>query len=308
MTISRLAAAGAIVLNVPMIFAASILPVGAVVAQRRAACRDRRRPRRGHRMGDLDAAGTGARRCNAGRLSRRRAHRRLVTPPHTRARPPSSTSQRARRPHPPDARASSCRDDGCAAACQTRLGPPPTLSGCAGSVRPRRMMSPSRSDYEAHNSGGPIPFLPELPWIDPHLLLVPGIGRRRRRLAAFSGARSRLRQQLSHPSAPLPRRLRASRIRFGIRLLRAISRNSTAFRFGRRCPALRPREIARFERSRELAAHASGTYPQLCDRLGISRGRRAIICNRGNGQTEPERAARRSFRAGKSPPDGRSGP
>ena len=30
MTISRLAAAGAIVLNVPMIFAASILPVGAV--------------------------------------------------------------------------------------------------------------------------------------------------------------------------------------------------------------------------------------------------------------------------------------
>ncbi len=31
MTISRLAATGAIVLNVPMIFAASIMPVGAIV-------------------------------------------------------------------------------------------------------------------------------------------------------------------------------------------------------------------------------------------------------------------------------------
>ena len=46
---------------------------------------------------------------------------------------------------------------GAVAACQTRFAPPPTLSGCAGSVRPRRMMSPSRSDYEA----------PQLRWPDP---------------------------------------------------------------------------------------------------------------------------------------------
>ena len=244
MTISRSAAAGAIVLNVPMIFAASILPVGAVALSvvLLAAI--------GAALGAVTAWAISTqpeparRHCNAGRFNRRRAHRRRSHPAH-----PCSTSLEHLAEAPASAPtgrwASSCATMGADAACQTRLGPPPTLSGCAGSVRPRRMMSPSRSDYEAHNSGGPIPFLPELPWIDPHLLLVPGIGRLDgdwlpspvRALACDSSFRIRRRR--------CRRRLRASRIRFGIRLLRAISRNSTAFRFGRRCPALRPREIAR---------------------------------------------------------------
>ena len=80
MTISRLAAAGAIVLNVPMIFAASILPVGAVALSvvLLAAI--------GAALGAVTAWAISTqpepapRRCNAGRPSRRRAHRRLVTP------------------------------------------------------------------------------------------------------------------------------------------------------------------------------------------------------------------------------------